>query len=292
MGGRKLKKKPVLVVDPEELAQAHQAFQQGAAEQLGDYEPEQRPRASVSLFGLAPMSEDDEADLAAPPPFPLNDDDEEEFEEAEAPAPEKVLSLTRLSQPKAPRPSIFGTLPDASVQAASEPLPEHKSLPESEPLYDPAAHTPKRVEHPAPPPMPASEVPAPPRRPVHSDDEITSAFSHRDATPTAPVQPARPEQPIAPLSADLQPDPFAIPELATEPELDDAVASVTLFEEDEVAYAPPRPAPKPLAPMPSEQNSLRARLMREDVSMAKPKASLWQQFVGLIQRWYWALTGR
>ncbi|RIV93481.1 hypothetical protein D2V17_00045 [Aurantiacibacter xanthus] len=244
MGARKLKKKPVLVVDPDELAQAFQMFQQGAAEQLEDYEPEQRPRATVSLFGLAPMSEDDEDDLFAQDLAPFNDDDEDQIVEAEPPAPEQVLALTRPREPReprtmAPRGTMFGTLPDSPMVPPSEPMPIRKSAPERPRL-------------------------------VRGYDDIAPGFSHREPVRSAPKPQETTRAP------------------ALSPVSDEAVASVILFDEDEA----PRPAPEPIAPAPSAQSNLRARLVRDDVSLAQPEPSLWQQIAALFKRWYAALTGR
>ena len=62
-GPRKFKKKPVLVLDPEELEKAHMLFQDASAELLG--EDVERPERSAPLLGLAPMDLDDpEADAA------------------------------------------------------------------------------------------------------------------------------------------------------------------------------------------------------------------------------------
>ncbi|WP_137678945.1 hypothetical protein [Aurantiacibacter suaedae] len=254
MGARRLKKKPVLVVDPDELAQAHQLFQQGAAEQLDEYVPEERPRANVSLFGLAPMSESDKDDIFAQPLSPLNDDDKwvDDLEEADPPAPEKMLSLTRPREPKQPQITIFGALPDALSQQPSEPLLAQK----------PAVREAAPIEK-----QPLQPAPATERSPerlglMHDYDDVAPGFSHREP---------------APKSAPMQP-----------PVVDDAVASVILFDEDEA----PRPAPKPVTHAPSAQSNLRARLMREDVCLSHPHPSLLQRFLGLLQRWYATLTGR
>ncbi|OYX63974.1 MAG: hypothetical protein B7Y88_12225 [Sphingomonadales bacterium 32-64-17] len=265
MGARRLKKKPVLVVDPDELAQAHQLFQQGAAEQLDDYVPEQRPRANVSLFGLAPLSESDKDDMFTQALSPFNDDDKcaDDLEEADAPAPEKMLSLTRPREPQMRRANIFGALPEALSEEPRKPVLAQK----------PAVREPAPIEKEALPPVPASERPAERPRLVRDYDDIAPGFSHREPVRSAPVPPA----PAEPKRAPVQP-----------PIFDEAVASVILFDEDEA----PRPAPKPIAHPPSAQSNLRARLLREDVCLSHPEPSLWQRFVGLLQRWYAAATGR
>ena len=58
-GPRKFKKKPVLVLDPEELEKAHMIFQEASAELLG--EEVQRPERPRPVLGLAPIDDEDAA---------------------------------------------------------------------------------------------------------------------------------------------------------------------------------------------------------------------------------------
>lgn len=89
-GPRKFKKKPVLVLDPEELEAAHAAFHEASAELLGE-EVERAPRPAM-ILGLAPMVEDD--------PEELGESDEVAADaEDDLPSPDAVLALTRLSTP-------------------------------------------------------------------------------------------------------------------------------------------------------------------------------------------------
>ncbi|MGB3167241.1 MAG: hypothetical protein WBA68_10755 [Alteraurantiacibacter sp.] len=82
-GPRKLKKKPVLVLDPEELAQAHAMFHEASAELLGE-DVERAPRPAMVL-GLAPMLDDEPDEV-----------DEEEAEvEGDVRSSDAVLSITR-----------------------------------------------------------------------------------------------------------------------------------------------------------------------------------------------------
>ncbi|MFB0613351.1 hypothetical protein [Aurantiacibacter poecillastricola] len=55
-GPRKFKKKPVLVLAPEELEKAHALFQEASAEMLG--EEIQRPSRPAAVLGLVPMNRD------------------------------------------------------------------------------------------------------------------------------------------------------------------------------------------------------------------------------------------
>ena len=355
MGARKLKKKPVLVLDPEELAQAHQLFQQGAAEQLGEFEPADRPRASVSLFGLAPMSEDDGEDFFASARAPLNDDDDECAVEAEAPAPEKVLSLTRATEPKAARRSALDAIreahqtagpapealepeapspeayepapmpPQAPVEPAPlafEPDPEPEpaqdvaaSLPTASPLWEdatapqePAAQPPVLPAEPEaqampdaslfgdrsaeePPVQPASAPiePAAPQRLVRNFDDVAPGFSRRDAIAASTPEPAAPHVASEPVSPTL-PETTIEPIVTETPFRDEGIESITVFEDAEAG--PPHVEPEPLDPLPAVQNSLRARLVREDVCLAEPEPSAWQKMVDKVRRWFSSLTGR
>ncbi len=91
----KPKKKPVLVLDADELAAAHLLFQQGAAEQLEDAD---RIERAPMMLGLAPLGSDAETDDLPGP-------DEDEYTiEADAPAPEDVLNMTRPVQELSERP--------------------------------------------------------------------------------------------------------------------------------------------------------------------------------------------
>ncbi|MEN7536182.1 hypothetical protein [Aurantiacibacter flavus] len=272
MGARKLKKKPVLVVDPDELAQAHQLFQQGAAEQMGEYEPVQRPRAAVSLFGLAPMSDDDGDDAFVPGRSPFNDDDEDEVLEADAPAPDQVLALTRPRAPRAPKTNLFGTLPDAPMQDPAASAPSQATPPLQ------GADQPKPVEPQLAPPVAPSEPDTPKPRLIRDYEDIGPGFSLREPAPSLPKA-VMPQRARAPIDA---------PKPTERTAIDDGVASIIHFE-DEDAH---RPAPTPLEPAPSAQSRLRARLVREDVCLSQPRPSRWQRVVSLVQRLYWTLTGR
>lgn len=96
LGPRTFKKKPVLVLADEELAQAHLAMAMGGAE-IMDMQPDPvaapRPRQPAVMLGLVPMGVEtpDEDVIAWTPPAPEEDDgweplpdyDEPEVEEAE-----------------------------------------------------------------------------------------------------------------------------------------------------------------------------------------------------------------
>ena len=83
---RKLKKKPVLVLDPEELAAAHMLFQDASAELLG--EEVDRSARPAPVLGLAPM------DLDGPPEGLQDTGEDDEIEEDDLPP---VRDLLRVS---------------------------------------------------------------------------------------------------------------------------------------------------------------------------------------------------
>ncbi|MBH5322936.1 hypothetical protein [Aurantiacibacter sediminis] len=87
LGARpKPKKKPVLVLDPDELAQAHAMFQDASAELMG--EEVERPQRPATILGLAPMEDDDLEEMGQSDEPDAEDDDA-------VPNAEDVLSLTR-----------------------------------------------------------------------------------------------------------------------------------------------------------------------------------------------------
>ena len=91
-GPRKFKKKPVLVLDPEELAKAHMMFQDASAELLG--EDVERPERSAPVLGLAPMDFDD----AKPDKLDVPDDGDD-IDEDDLPSAEDVLRMTASRAP-------------------------------------------------------------------------------------------------------------------------------------------------------------------------------------------------
>lgn len=85
-GPKKFKKKPVLVLDPEELEKAHMMFQDASAEMLG--EEVQRPERPSSILGLAPMDDEDSSpeDMGAP-------DEGEDNDDGDIPSAEDLLRM-------------------------------------------------------------------------------------------------------------------------------------------------------------------------------------------------------
>jgi len=96
-GPRKFKKKPVLVLDPEELEKAHMMFQEASAEMLGEEAP--RPeRGGGMLLGLAPMDDED----AAPEDMGESDDADSGDDSDHIPSAEEVLRMTESRAPVDP----------------------------------------------------------------------------------------------------------------------------------------------------------------------------------------------
>lgn len=90
---RKFKKKPVLVLDAEELEKAHLLFQEASAELLGEEAP--RHAKGAAMLGLAPMDEDGTAREELD-----GSDDCETGEDDEAlPVAEDVLRMTQARAP-------------------------------------------------------------------------------------------------------------------------------------------------------------------------------------------------
>ncbi|WP_120075630.1 hypothetical protein [Aurantiacibacter odishensis] len=87
-GPRKFKKKPVLVLDPEELEKAHMMFQEASAEMLG--EQVERPERPKAVLGLAPIDDEE----AAPEDMGESDDAEAGDDNDAIPSAEEVLRIT------------------------------------------------------------------------------------------------------------------------------------------------------------------------------------------------------
>lgn len=84
LGPRKMKKKPVLVLDEQELAKAHMAIAMGGAEIMDTAATAPAPRTPqpAMLLGLAPMRQDDgDEDLALYPPHAFDEADEDVSDE-------------------------------------------------------------------------------------------------------------------------------------------------------------------------------------------------------------------
>ncbi len=287
----KPKKKPVLVLDADELAEAHLLFQQGAAEQLEDADLIERAPVTLSL---APLGSDVEIDDTP-------DDDEDEYAvEADAPAPEDVLNLTRsdaapvADDTRKPKKSMVALPPDGdpALDAVEPFVPfadddDSASDPVEEQLYDlPEVPQEEPIAEPQPPVDPVADEPVEADAPaLIEDEERTLPLSLEE--PAEPAEPAEPELEAAPILEEQQPAETTA-EAAPVSDQPAATVNVTDIDEDEDVdgYAFMRgDAPRKLdisAAAAGSQNSLRARLVRgEEPVFEEEEPSLW----GRITAW-------
>ncbi|WP_147366991.1 hypothetical protein [Aurantiacibacter zhengii] len=115
-GPRKFKKKPVLVLDPEELEKAHMLFQEASAELLG--EEIERPERPKSILGLAPIDDDE----AAPEDMGESDDSEAGDDTDAIPSAEDVLRMTAGRTPVDPDLDIEDGMEDDFISRQLENL--------------------------------------------------------------------------------------------------------------------------------------------------------------------------
>ena len=259
---RQRKKQPVLVVDAEEMAKAHAAFQSDMADRLGAIDPEARPQRSATVFSLPPATPEEPVEEADNTP------------EDDLPNPAQLLELARLAEPDEDQAEPEAE-PWWEAEAAAEPAPQPEPEPqvfapepftqtlpgaEPEPEPEPVAELPENAWEPQPEPEPEPE-PAP--------------------EPEALAQPTTPE-PEWPANAP-SPEPVETGWDRPAPEADSwNLGSAAEAPQPEVAPAPQRRFEDFTPP----QNQLRARLLREDVSLANPVPSLWQRLWGaLARRW-------
>ena len=124
-GPRKFKKKPVLVLDPEELEQAHMMFQEASAELLGEeVERLDRPKP---VLGLAPIDDED----AAPEDMGESDDSEAGDDNDAIPSTEDVLRVTASREPveSEPAPAVEASEDDFIAQQLESLDVDHRIFP-------------------------------------------------------------------------------------------------------------------------------------------------------------------
>lgn len=143
LGPRKLKKKPVLVLDPEELEAAHRLFQEGGAEQLGEFQPEERPEYKPPRLGLVPMAEDDTDPVAS-----ADGEDEAEMVEDDVAPMDRVLALVALEE-------AAEAAAAAALQDEAEPAESHLSEEES---FSPASYGPSGLDQDEPSEAPLDDL--------------------------------------------------------------------------------------------------------------------------------------
>ena len=234
---RKLKKKPVLVLDPEELAQAHAMFHEASAELLGE-DVERAPRPAMVL-GLAPMLDDEPDEI----------DEEEAEDESDVQSSDAVLSITRRkSSPLPPvdydAEEVEGyASPDGPVQddidLETRIFPSLPLLPElaGEEEYaadeDAAPECDEPVQD-----EPVDEIPLP----------IDPEARLRDYAPLPEPEPELTSEPIveeAPVAPEPKPEPE--PTAEREPSALDALRARHSELPAPVEQAPVEPAPEPEA---------------------------------------------
>lgn len=310
MGAPKRKKKPVLVLDPDELAKAHLLFQQDAADQMEDFDWDKRKQANS---GLVPMGSEDL------PEEPEAQDIEEFAEEADPPAPEQVLALTgtqdvgddedvdedKISSLDAVRARREKKMalnpPTAEEKAEMMAIMQGETPPEATQAPPPPASPPATPDIPADaaPTTAPEEISTPEAEPplvapveeAPSNNEVEEIASAPEpsapAEPPASVPPA-PEIPVAKHNFEAEQVPTPIVEASAATNED---SSTDYVDEPVDGYAFMRNGEAPrinTASMQSSQNALRAKLMKaeeeEQAAAADSEpgffARLWQRLFG------------
>jgi len=285
---RKLKKVPVLVLDADELARAHELFQQGAAEQLGEFDPQQRVARATPILSLAT------AHGAAP------DDD---ASEDDLPLPDfaAVLALTRMreaAEEQAPAHIVAPATPPASDRAtimAPAQRPASEASPSPEPsangalarIINRAAAQPRAI---LPPTDSPTASPTPP----------LVGFEPAGRAEPAPAREPEGGSPAPRLRATRTPasEPLDLPTTWTEParpaQLERPSRAIRTFDElDAVALPEPPKAPEqmPINAAPAAQNQLRARIQRDDAAAARRERPAPDGFAATLRRWWGSLVG-
>lgn len=322
MGAPRKKKKPVLVLDAEELDKAHAAIAMGGAqimEEAGDTEIPEREAAPVSLLGLAPMGADDSADddAVSYPPIPdassWQDDDfgedagedfgpllpedegltEEEFiEEGEAEDGDDAallpVNLDHLLRPAA-QPAEPVEPRGSIIPSIEEQLKKMRALPTAQPIEE-AEQEPAEFAHPEiaeQDPAPAEAPRAGPLERLGDRPIGAKGFALSEPVgevPPQPVEAAEPAEFVAPVQ----------PELTDEEPLDLELVAEEVSVSEEGDYFDDAPdfswmepeQPRDLHIADGEHSHLRARLVHhdraQDMDLSGP--SLWQRIVSWFSR--------
>jgi len=307
---RKLKKKPVLVLDPDELAKAHQLFQIGAAEQLGEFDPKARAfRPAAALFspilGAVPRYDQDDdyvapLDLVAELASDVGEGDEETGDDLPPIDLDSLLALTRAEQ----------DAEDAFYRDAAANL----AALETEQAFEPATFAEPEAEALIPEAV-AEEPPAiEPVAVAYSPADALARIIERAAAQPRPA----PEvelaivPPVAPkiVLPEIAPEPEPVSEPEPEPELAayepewivaQPVNAATYSDEnldlldlgpqhqfDDEPFAPVEAAVRatPIIGAAGTRSNLRARLVREDLPMARPEPTMLSQMVNALRRFW------
>lgn len=317
LGMPRRKKVPVLVLDPEELERAHQLFQEGAAEQLGDFDPQERANRPIPLFGLAPIGAEPldsvpvQATAAAADTSEGAEENDESALDAGLPSPEELLARS-LEQ---------DALDDAQAEAEAaqaSAVADTLLLPAVVPInWNSLSAAEARAEDGAPtePDAPniAAREPALPDAvsPEHEQDRVAGIAAEpleleldfeeivelaEDAHPAADVDDgtfvALNEPPFVVQSEADQAEAarFESAEAESRPDLsplDPAADSVASFAQ---------PGDEPddddgIEALRATPNSLRARLVREDVCLARPEPTGWNKLKANLRHWWSGVFG-
>lgn len=259
---RKLKKRPVLVLDPDELAKAHQLFQIGGAEQISEFDPLNRPARVVPIFSAAPGN--------APHVIAADDDYEPPFVlEAEEEAPEEEL----------PPIDIDAILAQSQAEADAEEALEQQAQPQLEEEPESAL---SRIlgRAAAERSVPQAELEAEQSEPVHFD---------------AQQEPAPEPEPEPLLLESSEPAPlpaadYSEPEPEAEPLDDLPVSEADELATEELPFAEAAPVVMPVYET-GQRSELRARLVREDLTIARPQPSIWRKLAIALRRMWQQLAG-
>ena len=278
MGASRKKKKPVLVLDADEIAKAHLEMAAGGAqimEEAADPDYVERPRAPSSLLGLAPMDADDaEAeDASAYPPIPdassWEDEDEaplpqipEDFTyegepDEEPEEPEQAYNLDHLLRPSSAEREEQDEERESVIPSIEEQLKRMRALPTALSEEEAAAQQPFVQEPPAD--EPATPQRAGPMERLHqmgfgadgfgltsggdAGPEDDWAASDWDDAEPASEEPAAEEELANEEPLDLTGNDFADETL--EPEAEEDEPFDLEIEAEPVVEAAPEPEPEP-----------------------------------------------
>ncbi len=294
-GPKKFKKKPVLVLDPEELERAHMMFQEASAELLGE-EVERAPKPAVATLGLAPMDDED----ATPEDMGLSDDDQDGGDDEAIPTAEDLLKMTAsrpvedeeeqayamrvLEEGFDEEHRIFPTLPvlpeediayeeaaelagSPPVEEAADPLPEEpvETVYEASPEGAPPLANPTFGLSPLSAGEPDTE----------DEDEEPEASDHFAALSPqirreTPVRPPEVDDAVEDFAAQLEPEPEPEPEPAPQvaaepehlPEPEPEPFAELMPEPEQLEIDPwdnePAPIPEEVAPLPAAEPEVQA----------------------------------
>ena len=294
-GPRTFKKKPVLVIDADELQQAHLAIATGGAqimEDAGEPQTIARPRPSAMLLGLAPIGAGDDWQ---PPVFVPKADDHYAFADAPAdgwealpePEPELEPELEPESHDDFADRDAFAEVPAAEPLAAPQAIADDDDWVRPLPLInEQLARMRQLTQAPAQVPAGATESELPPETQPAPMPEPDPWF---DPAPVAAPEPEQVFEPVVSAPAEpafdlphdaILPEPPVMPEPTPAP----AFADDHYHDGPDLSWMQPKERRR-LVFSESAQSQLRARLVSyapEPEPAAPP--SLWSRLRGWFAR--------